>query len=209
MEQNKNTNLEEWLKALASDAPAPGGGGASALAGSCAAALGAMVANLTRGNRRYEEVRPEMIELAERTEKISEHLFRLIEEDRLAFLPLAEAYRIPKEEPGRAEKLEAALRTAAGAPMEMLKTLATLPPLLSVLLQKGSKLALSDVGCAAALCRGAAESAHLNVLVNTKLMKDRCRAEELEAEADGLLSDTASACDQLYVSVRNRLTGAE
>ena len=209
MEGKKNTDMEEWLKALASDAPAPGGGGASALAGSCAAALGAMVANLTRGNKRYEDVRPEMTDLAERTEKISEHLFNLIEEDRLAFLPLAEAYRIPKDEPGRAEKLEAALRTAAGAPMDMLRTLSEIPPLLSVLFEKGSRLALSDVGCAAALCRGAAESAHLNILVNTGLMKDRGRADELEGEADRLLTDTVNACDYLYASVRDRLSGTK
>ena len=209
MEEKRNTNLEEWLKALASDAPAPGGGGASALAGSCAAALGAMVANLTRGNKRYEDVRPEMAFLAERTEQISKHLFDLIEEDRLAFLPLAEAYRIPKDEPGRTEKLEAALRTAAGAPMDMLRTLAELPPLLSVLFEKGSRLALSDVGCAAALCSGAAESAHLNIFVNTGLMKDRIRAEELEGEADRLLMETVNACDHLYTSVRDRLSGTK
>ncbi|MBO4366881.1 MAG: cyclodeaminase/cyclohydrolase family protein, partial [Clostridia bacterium] len=88
-------------------------------------------------------------------------------------------------------------------------TLAELPPLLSVLFEKGSRLALSDVGGAAALCSGAAESAHLNIFVNTGLMKDRIRAEELEGEADRLLMETVNACDHLYTSVRDRLSGTK
>ena len=206
MKQETDTDMMQWLKLLASDAPAPGGGGASALAGACAAALGAMVANLTKENKRYEAVREEMKSLAAQAEQISEHMFELIDEDRRAFLPLAEVYRIPKDEPGRAEKMEDALRSAAGAPFRMLRTLASVPPLLAVLQEKGSKLALSDVGCAAALCRGAAESAHLNILVNTKLMKDRVFAKTMESEADGILAETACACDSLYAAVRSLLT---
>lgn len=197
--------LRDWMRELASDAPAPGGGGASALTGACAAALGAMVANLTKGNPKYADVREDMCGLAAETSQKSERLFTLIEADREAFLPLAAAYRIPKDRPDRAEILESALRTAAGAPMEMLRAASEIPPLLSVLLEKGSRLAVSDVGCAAALCAAAAKASHLNVLVNTGLMKDRPFAEAMDEEAGRLLAETETNCEILYEAVRKRL----
>ena len=207
MENKRNTDLETWLRALASDEPAPGGGGATALVGSCAAALGAMVANLTKGNGKYADVKEEMCLLAEQTEALSARLYELIDRDREAFLPLAAAYRIPKDQPGRSETMEAALRTAAGAPMDMLQAVSEIPPLLATLLEKGSRLAVSDVGCGAALCAGAARSAYLNILVNTGLMKDRAYAEERNREAKELLESVDCACGTLYDAVRKRLSG--
>ena len=199
------TDMRTWLQDLASDKPAPGGGGAAALTGACAAALGAMVANLTAGNRKFADVAEEMRSLARKTSDISEHMFNLIDRDREAFLPLAEAYRIPKDDPGRPERLEAALRTAASVPMEMLRTAGSMPELLRELLEKGTRLALSDVGCAAELCSACASSAHMNVLVNTGLMKDRDFASELDREADRILSETKEACGELYAAVRSAL----
>ena len=52
--------LGQWVDTLASKAPVPGGGGASALGGALAAALGQMVANLTVGKKRYADVEEEM-----------------------------------------------------------------------------------------------------------------------------------------------------
>ena len=199
------TDMRIWLQDLASDKPAPGGGGAAALTGACAAALGAMVANLTAGNKKYAEVSEEMKALALKTYETSEHMFTLIDLDREAFLPLAEAYRIPKDDPCRPEKMESALRVAAGVPMEMLRTAGTMPELLRELLEKGTRLALSDVGCAAELCSACASSAHMNVLVNTGLMKDRAFAAELDGEAGRILSETKEECEKLYAAVRAAL----
>ena len=42
-----------FTDALASKAPTPGGGGASAMAGALAAALGSMVAHLTIGKKKF------------------------------------------------------------------------------------------------------------------------------------------------------------
>ena len=47
--------VSEFIESLASDAPAPGGGSASALMGATGAALAAMVANLTLGKEKYRE----------------------------------------------------------------------------------------------------------------------------------------------------------
>ena len=53
----------EFLDALASKAPVPGGGGASALVGAVGVALGNMVGNLTVGKKKYASVEADVIAL--------------------------------------------------------------------------------------------------------------------------------------------------
>ena len=55
MTELKDLTIEEFAKVTASDAPAPGGGSVAAAAGSLAAALAEMVANLTIGKEKYAE----------------------------------------------------------------------------------------------------------------------------------------------------------
>ena len=81
----------EFVEALASKAPTPGGGGASAYAGALASALASMVGNLTVGKKKYadveERMRAELVEL----DDTRAHLLSLIDEDARAFEPLAKA----------------------------------------------------------------------------------------------------------------------
>jgi len=49
----------EFVEVLASKAPVPGGGGASALVGAVGTALGNMVGSLTVGKKKYADVEAE------------------------------------------------------------------------------------------------------------------------------------------------------
>ena len=49
-------SCREFVSVLASDAPAPGGGGAAALVGAIGTALGNMVGSLTVGKKKYAAV---------------------------------------------------------------------------------------------------------------------------------------------------------
>lgn len=195
----------EWLKTLASSAPTPGGGGASALVGAVAAALGAMVANLTTGKKKYAAYQADIERLLAETEALSGELYDLIQADADAFAPLAAAYGIPKEDPRRAETLEAALRIAAEPPVEILRTLSRLPSMLEELCEKGSRLAISDVGCAATFGASALSGALLNLLVNTRLMQDRAYASELEDTAMALEREGKERFEAIYVRVKEGL----
>ena len=73
--------------------------------------------------------------------------------------------------------------------------------------EKGSKLAVSDAGCAAAACKAALQGAYLNVIINTKSMKERAFAQELQEEADGLLAQGTKLADQIYQNVADGLRG--
>lgn len=196
---------KEWLEQLAGSSPTPGGGGASALVGAVASALGSMVANLTVGKKKYAQYETDLRRLLAETESLRGKLYGLIRADAEAFAPLATAYGIPKDDPSRAETLERALRIAAEPPMEMLRALSGLPPLLEELYEKGSRLALSDVGCAAAFGASALSGALLNLLVNTRLMQDGAYAAALESEALSLGRENREKLLALYARVEEGL----
>lgn len=198
-------NVYDWVKDLASASPAPGGGGASALTGALAAALGSMVANLTTGKKKYAAYQQDIERILEKTAALTDRLYGLIQKDEEAFLPLSRAYGIPKEDPARGEVLEAALRIAAEPPMELLAALAQLPPILEELLEKGSRLAVSDVGCAATFCASAAQGALLNLFVNTRLMADKTYASEQNGRAALLEQEIRTRCENVYRAVKEGL----
>ena len=201
--------MERFLDALASGAPTPGGGGAAALTGALSAALASMVANLTTGKKRYAAYQAEIDDILTRTADLKDALYGFIARDAEAFEPLSRAYGIPKDAPGRAETLEAALHAAAEVPLALLETLCKLPPILDRLTVIGSKLAVSDVGCSAALCRSAAECAALNVYINTKLMKDADFAASLNARTAAAVQAILPACEAVYAAVAARVKGEQ
>ena len=199
--------LSGFIADLSSKEPVPGGGGASALVGAVGAALCSMVANLTSGKKKYAEYQPDIDVIIPRAQKTTAALLRLIEKDAEVFEPLSAAYGIPKDDPGREKILEEALVTACSVPMEILKEIAGIIDIVEQLAQKGSKLAVSDVGVAASVCRSAAESAVMNVYINTKLMKNRSCAAQLNKEADDIFIDTVKRCDVIYKQISDELRG--
>ena len=90
-------SCEDFIEELASKAPVPGGGGASAFVGAVGVALGNMVANLTIGKKKYADVEDELIVLREKAYVLQKELLLLIEKDAKVFEPLAAAYKLPKE----------------------------------------------------------------------------------------------------------------
>lgn len=198
-------NIDKFLAELASSAPTPGGGGAAALCGTVGIALGNMVGNLTLGKKKYAEVQEDITALNAKAEALREEFVSLIDADAAAFEPLSKAYGIPKNDPKRGEVMEAALLAAAQPPLEIMRKCVKALELIAEYAAKGSALAISDAGCAAAITRAACEAAALNVFVNTKPMRDRERAGEMNREANELLQKCALA-REIYDNVTGRLS---
>ncbi len=201
----RELSLNEFTNQLSSAAPIPGGGGASALMGAVSASLCSMVGNLTSGKKKYAEYQQDIERIIADAVRLNEDMLALIEKDAEAFEPLAKAYSIPKEEPGRDEILEKALYEAALAPLEIVKKSKEVSELISELVIKGSRLAISDVGVAASACEACAKGASMNVYINTKLMKDREVAAKLNEETLALVADVCSACAKAYDEVKGGL----
>ena len=198
-----------FLAELAGKAPVPGGGGAAALVGAAGVAMGNMVGCLTTGKKKYAAVEADIQALNARAEALRRELEALVQADAEAFAPLAAAYGLPKDTPAQAAHkaavLDAALNTACAVPLEIMQKCAEGIVLVEEYAAKGSVLAVSDAGCAAALCKAALQSASLNVFINTKLMTDRPRADALDAQADALLNEYVPRADAVFASVTNKL----
>ncbi len=205
----KEQTVEQYLEALSSKQPVPGGGGASALAGALGCALGLMVGNLTVGKKRYAGVETEVKEYMGQLEALREEFLRLADEDAAVFAPLAASYGLPADtEEQRAYKdavLEENLLRASLTPLSVMEATLKGIAVLEELEQKGSVMAVSDVGVAVQFARTALTGAVMNVYINTKSMKDREKAADLNEEAYHMLTSGMARADEIYGKVLKRL----
>ena len=191
-----------FVSVLASDAPAPGGGGAAALVGAIGTALGNMVGSLTVGKKKYADVEAEIIELKAKCDALQTELLNQVEADEVNFLPLAKAYGIPKDDPNRDKIMEEATVIACSTPMKIMELCCEAIDCIAIFAAKGSRLAVSDAGCGAVCCKAALQAASLNVFINTKSLKNRDTAEELNRQANLMLNKYCQLADEIFDEVK-------
>lgn len=200
---------EEFVEVLASKAPVPGGGGASALVGAIGMALGNMVGSLTVGKKKYADVEADIIALKEKATALQADFLRLVEADAEAFEPLAKAYGMPREtEEEKAEKarvMAIVLKDACAVPMEIMEKCCEAIDVIEEFAAKGSALAISDAGVGVVFCKAALLGASLNVFINTKSMADKEYAASLNEKADRMIADYSKKADEIFAAVNARL----
>ena len=207
------TSAKEFIEALSSKEPVPGGGGASAYVGALGMALGLMVGNLTVGKKKYVDVEADVQDLIKKGQGIIDRLEALVQEDAEAFYPLSQAYGLPKntEEEIRIkeETLQKALVKATYVPLEIARCCADGIDLQNELAKKGTRIAISDVGVGVTFLKSALEGAKLNVLINTQIMKDLDLKQKIEKEINELTNVYTVNADQIYQEVQNAITGGK
>ena len=195
-------SCRKFVEVLASNAPAPGGGGAAALVGAIGTALGNMVGSLTVGKKKYADVEEEIIALKAKCDALQKELLDQVEADEINFVPLAKAYGIPKDDPNRDQIMEEATIIACGAPVKIMDLCGEAMEAIAVFAAKGSRLAVSDAGCAAVCVKAALQAASLNVFINTKTLKNREVAEEMNAKCFALLDKYGPMADEIFETVK-------
>lgn len=195
----------EFLDALASKEPIPGGGGASAYGGALAASLASMVGNLTVGKKAYAGVQDEVEASLARLAELRVRLLALVDGDARAFEPLAAAYRMPKGTPEECEAkcaaTQCALSGACDVPLDIMRASVEVMRECDLLARKGTRLAISDAGAAVAFARAALYGASLNVYINIGNMDDKERALSYRDEADALIDAGSTLADEVYTYV--------
>lgn len=204
-EKLTDLSVRDFGRELAAKVSVPGGGGAAAIAGAYGAALCSMAGNFTVGKKKYARYEDDLHRILEQSETIRERLLDLAEEDAQAFEPLSKAYAIPRDDPKRAETLEEATLRAVNPPIHMMEEICRSIELLEEMLEKGSVIMVSDVGCGALLAAAALESASLNVFINTKSLKDREKAQELNDRTDAMLRAYLPRAQKISGEVAGRL----
>ncbi len=199
----------EFVEVLASKSAVPGGGGAAALVGSIGMALGSMVCNLTIGKKKYAEYEETIKEILEKASNIEKNLLNMIDEDAENFLPLSRAYGMPstteEEKSIKEETMQKALKMACEVPINIVRVSHDAIKLHEALVDKGSKLAISDVGVGVQCLRAAILSGQLNVLININSIKDQEYVNKVRTEVDSLVEDGVRICDEVYEKVEIKL----
>ena len=196
-------SCRKFVEVLASKEPTPGGGGAAALVGAVGTALGRMVGSLTVGKKKYADVEEELLALMAKCDALQAELLDQVPADAEGFLPLAKAYSIPKDDPDRARVLEEATVLACKVPIRIMELCCEALDAIAVFAAKGSRLAVSDAGCGAVIVKSALQAASLNVLINTKALKDRAYAQTLNEKCLTLLDRCGRQADEIFETVKN------
>lgn len=204
MDVFKEKSIEEFTDLLASRASVPGGGGASALCGALGIALGSMVGEFTVGKEKYAEHEEEILALMKRAEAIRKETVDLVDGDAEVFMPLAQAYSIPKDDPEREEILEKCLNDAADVPLRLFDLTIEAIDLMEEFGEKGSRMIVSDAATGAAILGAALKGAAVNVRVNTRLMKDREYASEIEAHLDDKLEEYSVKAEKIFKGIYDK-----
>jgi glutamate formiminotransferase len=198
--------VDRFVDEVSSESPAPGGGSVAALAGSLAAGLAAMVANLTVGKKGYEAAWAELSDLAVRAQEVKDRLVRAVDADTDAFNAAMAAMRLPKatpaEQAARNAALEAGYQQAARVPLQTAVACLEAMRLSLVVAEKGNANSASDAGVAALMARAGVDGAILNVLINLGSVKDEAFKEACRAETGELAREGAALCDAVIARVK-------
>ena len=186
-EKLNSMSCAAFSEQLASKAPVPGGGGAAALIGALASALGAMATNLTIGKKKFLCFEEDHLRIIAETGQLRTRFLELMEEDAALFEPLSRVYSMDRNDPAFAGTLRQATLDACRAPFEMMRCSCELIALLEELREKCSVLLLSDVGCAAVAAYAALEAASMNVFVNTRTLPEDPEAAKIGQQASEML----------------------
>lgn len=200
---------EGFLKALASDAPTPGGGGASAYCGALACALASMMARITLQSKKYAGVSEIMEKALDELDELSEDLVKLVDLDARAFIPLSTAYKMPKSTPdeiaARDLAIQSSLIQACDVPLDIMVSCADVVDVCKTVAEHGSTMAISDAGAAVILAKAAMQAASLNVFANIASMTDKELATKYVRKANKVMDDGASVADEVLDCVRASL----
>ena len=182
--------VKDFLNKVAGSDPVPGGGSIAALNGALAASLAAMVANLTLGKKKYEEVQSFMQAIADEAVRLKDEFVADVDRDSEAYDRVFACFKMPKDtdeqKAARSAAIQEATKHAAWVPLEVARRACALMPRIAEVALKGNQNAVTDACVAMMSARNAVLAALLNVRINLASLKDQALVEQLQAEADAL-----------------------
>jgi methenyltetrahydrofolate cyclohydrolase len=205
----RDLTVAQFVDALASGEPVPGGGAAAAIAGSLGAALVAMVANLSVGRPRYAEHAALLDRTIPAAGELQARLLALADEDAEAFAGYGAAMRLPRETDAEKAARSAAIREAALAatlsPLRTVEAAREVVALAEALAGRSNRNASSDLEVAALMSVAACRAAAANVYINLPSLGDESRARELYERTEAI----ADAVERLAAQTRELVRSGE
>lgn len=204
-EEDDGLAPNDYIEATASAKPTPGGGSTAALAGALAAALVQMVAGLTAGRKKYQDVSLEAQQILEDAGYLRSELARAVEEDSEAFNEVMSVYRDKSlEGEQKAEALEVATVHAANVPLRVAKLSLRAAELAKAITRIGNVNAISDAAAAVVMAQAAVQVAGLNVKINCASLQDQALASEYRETIEEIEAAVAFISEETMISAAER-----
>jgi formiminotetrahydrofolate cyclodeaminase len=198
--------VTQFLDALASPDPTPGGGTAAAVAGAMGTSLLVMVTGLAKSNTNADDEKAALAGARQALQPAVGTLTALADADAAAFDQVMSAYRLPKandeDKAARSAAIQKALQGATTVPLQTLRACAAAMAHAETVAANGNRSAVSDVGVAIGLLEAAAAGAEANVRINLGSVRDAEFTSAAAAETAALMAAIAGQA----AAARTRLT---
>lgn len=201
--------VKEYLDILLSDAPAPGGGSVSALAGAQAAALMGMVCDLTTSKAKYEEFHDICKVAKVKADLLYRGFAEGVDKDTEAYNLVANAFKMPKEtdeeKAARRKAIDDGTLEATKVPFSVMKMAAEGLELAQQLAGNTNPNTASDLGVAVLNLMTCMKGAWLNVKINLPGVKDEALAVEYKEKGEQMVKKGEEIAKKLYEEIEGSL----
>lgn len=199
----------EFINAVSSESPAPGGGSVAAFAGALSAALVNMVINLSIGKEKFQEHEEELRKIRKKSHELQERLTHYVDEDTRTFNLVMEAYKMPKDteeaKAKRSEAIQGAMKKAAELPLEVAKCCLEIIKFSDVVITRGNPNCLSDGGVGCLMAHAGLKGAIFNVQINLGSIKDEEYKARLVDEIKNIENEAENLTKQIIAKVKSQL----
>jgi methenyltetrahydrofolate cyclohydrolase len=189
----KDLSVEQFVREVASDSPAPGGGSVAALAGAQAAGLISMYCSLSLNREKYGDAVTILEVAGQDARDFYENLLRAVDEDTAAFNRVMDAFRLPRgtdeEKSKRKDAIQDATIGAARVPLHTAEDCLRLLKLVEAVAGQGNPSAVTDLGVGNLQALAGLIGACYNVQINLNSINDTDVKEELSARVSGILAE--------------------
>lgn len=204
-----NQKVYELVDEVSRPSPAPGGGSIAALAGSLAAGLASMVANLTHGKARFADHHAALESHAIECQRLKDALLRAVDADTSAFNTVLTAVRMPQEtEAQRAERrqaIQAGYQHATQVPLQTAELcLATLHVCRRVI-ERCLESSITDVAVGGLMAHAGLRGSIYNVEVNLHEITDPAWVADLRGRLGAITSEGDRLANEIATIVRMAL----
>ncbi|HLY67627.1 MAG TPA: cyclodeaminase/cyclohydrolase family protein [Chloroflexota bacterium] len=189
--------IDDFGARLGSAEPTPGGGAAAALLAKLGASLVQMVGRHTVGRPKYAAIEGKVQAAIDEAERLDARAGELMDADGDAYAGVSAAFKLPKEEAGRARALSAACVQASKVPLEVMRLSARVGELALELFREGNQSLSGDARAALLMAQTAAEISLGNVRANQPFIEDAHWAQEAAAEAGQMRAHIAALREQI------------
>ncbi|MCP4721573.1 MAG: glutamate formimidoyltransferase, partial [Desulfobacteraceae bacterium] len=201
--------VRNFIQEVARRSSAPGGGSASAAIAAMGAGLGSMVAKLTLGVRKFEDVDAKMRTLVPPLHEAANALIPMIDADTNAFKDYVAALGLPGETEAekifKEEQLEQGLKKAIDIPLSTMTLGDTAWDAMVEVARHSNIASRSDVEVGARALEMGIWGAYKNVMINMADIRDATYKKETLARAKAIKDRAAKMSAQVLEILENRL----